>query len=249
MSHLSFTSALTLAVSLSVLGIGCGSDQKNVNSAENPPPADQAQPGGDMTPPNGEPTNTPPAAPTPAPGAAPEGRNDTSTSNSLGMPGSASAPAVTPLTEGQVAMITELANTAEIEQGKLAQNKAKNASVRKFAAMMVKDHTDAKAKQAKLYQSLKVTSTQSQDAIVLRDSADKTLGSLRSATGDAFDLAYIEAQVDEHKQLLDKIDQQLMPAAADQPLIDELKNTRAIVESHLNEAKTILQDLDKNRAH
>ena len=45
------------------------------------------------------------------------------------------------LSQSQIAMVTELANTAEIEQGKLAQAKAKSAAVKKFAAMMQKDHT------------------------------------------------------------------------------------------------------------
>jgi putative membrane protein len=239
---------LTLIVSLSALSFACASDQKTANTPEEVAPADgtSSQPAGDAMP-NGQPVNTPPSTPEPA--AAPQGSNGTSSSNSLAAPGSPttqqSAPA---LTEAQVAKITELANTSEIEQAKLAQGKAKSASVRKFAAMMIKHHGDAKAQQAKLYQSLQITPTQSQSATQLKDAGDRTLGSLRAANGSAFDREYMESQVDAHQKVLDTIDQQLLPAAVDQALMDELKKMRATVESHLTEAKNILDELDKNGA-
>lgn len=250
MSYATFRSALTLLASVSALSIACASDQKNSTTAEDIPPAEAPadtstpQPGGDAAPPNGEPVGTPPSTTAPS---APQGSIQSTSPNSLAAPGSPSTqPSAPALTEAQVAMITELANTSEIEQGKLAQGKAKSASVRKFAAMMVKHHSEAKAQQAKVYQSLQLTATQSHSATELKDSSDRTLGSLRAATGSAFDTAYIESQVDAHQKVLDTIDQQLMPAAVDQPLIDELKKMRATVESHLSEAKKIQSELDKN---
>jgi putative membrane protein len=193
--------------------------------------------------------STPPSTPPPT-SSSPQGRSDTQTSpNSLAMPGSPSTQqASPPLSQAQVAMIADLANTSEIEQGKLAQTKAKSPSVKKFAAMMVKHHSEAKTEQAKLFQSLKLTPTQSAQATQLKDSADKSLGSLRGADGSAFDAAYIESQIDAHQKVLDTIDQQLLPAAVDQQLIDGLKKMRATVESHLTEAKNVQAELDKNRA-
>lgn len=55
------------------------------------------------------------------------------------------------LTEGQVAFLADLASSAEVEQGKLAQGKAKSPVVKKFADMMVKDHAEALQEQAKLF--------------------------------------------------------------------------------------------------
>ncbi|HEX3853442.1 MAG TPA: DUF4142 domain-containing protein, partial [Polyangiaceae bacterium] len=54
------------------------------------------------------------------------------------------------LTDEQIAAVTDDANSAEIEQAKLAEQKAKDPSVQAFASKMVKHHTDAKEKQAKL---------------------------------------------------------------------------------------------------
>jgi len=149
------------------------------------------------------------------------------------------------LSQSQIAMITELANSAEIEQGKLAQTKAKSASVRKFAQMMVKHHSEAKTEQTKLYRDLGLTGTQSQAATSLKEGADRTTSSLRGSTGTSFDVAYMDSQVQEHQELLDTIDQQLLPAASDERLVAGLKQMRATVKSHLTEAQTVQADLAK----
>jgi putative membrane protein len=144
-------------------------------------------------------------------------------------------------------MVTELANSAEVEQGKLAALKAKNAKVKKFAAMMVKHHSEAKTDQAKLYQQLKLTPTQSNDSTALKESADKTVGQLRGAEGAAFDVAYIDSQVDAHQKVLAVLDQQLLPAATNEDLVKGLKKMRETVESHLKEAKSLQAELAQGK--
>jgi putative membrane protein len=233
----SFSFSIAAALGISALCFACSSDQKTTASANDmqgetlPPSATPA--------PNGQPVNTPPDNPPP------QGLNDSRTSNVMASPDAAS-PAPTPqLSEPQIAMITDLANTAEVEQGKLAQTKAKSSAVKKFAAMMVKHHSEAKADQAKLFKQLSLTPTQSQDATALKDDGDKTLGTLRGADGAAFDVAYIDSQVSEHQKVLDTIDQKLLPAAKTEDLVSGLKKMRDTVESHLKEAKSIQADLTK----
>jgi len=237
---------LTVALAGAAACFACGSDQKTSNTADNAPPADTSStlPDPATTPaPNGEPNAMPPSSPPP------QSLNDTNTGDTNA--GNAAAMQKPPstmgeptrLSENQIAMITQLANGAEIEQAKLAQNKAKSAEVKKLAAMMIKDHGDAQAEQAKLYRKLNLTATQSGDANTLKDSADKTLGSLRAADGDAFDVAYVNAQVDEHQTVLDTIDQKLLPAATDQQLIDGLNKMRSTVDAHLKHAKSLQAQL------
>lgn len=245
MSH-SFSSRIALAVSASaLLALGCGSDQKTAASP-NDIQADTPtqQPGyAAATMPNGQLVNTPPADPPP------QGLNEPRTDNALASPPASNPAPALQLSEAQIAMITDLANTGEVEQGKLAQNKAKNASVKKFAAMMVKHHSEAKTEQGKLFKQLSLTPTQSQDATLLKEDADRTLGTLRGADGVAFDTAYINSQVDEHQKVLDTIDQKLLPAAKSEELVSGLKKMRATVESHLKEAKTIQADISKMAGH
>jgi putative membrane protein len=152
---------------------------------------------------------------------------------------------VPPLSQGQIALFADLANLSEIEQGKLAQTKARAASVKKFASMMVKHHTEARQEQAKLFAKLNVTLTQSHESNALKNDADKVMGSLRGADGDAFDVTYMTGQVEAHQKVLEAIDQDLLPAAADAALIDGLKKMRATVESHLTEAKVVQAQLTK----
>jgi putative membrane protein len=247
MSHQAYRNALTLAGAVAALSLACASDQQTSNTADNaaaeastdtsaPRPGDANMPA-----PNGQPTSTPPSAPPP------QSLNETTTpGNAVAMPKAADGNAALRLSEGQIAMVTDAANSAEIEQGKLAQNKAKAASVKKFAAMMVKHHGEAKAEQAKLFKQLSLTPTQSQKATALQQDAEKTLTSLRSATGTSFDASYIDSQVEAHQKVLDALDNDLLPAATDQQLIDALNKMKATVKSHLQEAKTIQAELAKS---
>lgn len=230
-------------LSLSAVCFACGGEQNRSNTAENVPvvqaPADPTGSEVDKTPrPGADPVMTPPPATAQA--------SDRPTTNPLGanVPSNPTTNAVR-LSESQVAMVTELANSAEIEQGKLAQTKAKSPAVKKFAAMMIKHHTEAKTEQAKLYQQLSLTPTQSQQSTLLKEDADKTLGTLRAADGNNFDVAYMNSQVDAHQKVLDTINQDLLPSAADERLIDGLNKIKATVEAHLNEARSLQAELLK----
>ena len=248
MSQPLFRSALTVAVSLSAFCFACSSDQKTTNtpdvasSPEAPADTSTPQPGDAATPaPNGEPTNMPPATPPP------QTLNRATPSNAVAMPkASSQPPAAVQLSQSQIAMVTELANSSEIEQAKVAQSKAKAVSVRKFAAMMLKHHTEGKAEQAKLFKQLNLTPTQSQNATALKQDADRTLSELRSATGAAFDERYIDSQVEAHQKVLDAINGELLPAAIDQQLVDGLNKMKMTVESHLEQAKSLQAELAKN---
>ena len=247
MTPLSYRNALTFAGAVAALSLACASDQKTSNTADYTPPAEAPsdaapQPGdANMPAPNGQPTVTPPSAPPP------QSLNETTTpGNAVAMPNAAdSNNAAARLSEAQIAMVADLANSSEIEQGKLAQNKAKAASVKKFAAMMVKHHTDAKAEQAKLFKQLNLTPTQCPNETTRQQAGEKTLTSLRAASGTSFDARYIDSQVEAHQKVLDALDNELLPAATEQKLIDGLNKMKTTVQNHLQEAKTIQAELAK----
>jgi putative membrane protein len=240
MSYPMFKTATLAILSLSTACVACGSDQNRANTAENVPvvqaPADPTGTEVDKTPrPGADPGTVPPA----------QASTDRPTTNPLASDASSTPVAAPRLSEAQIAMLTDLANSSEVEQGKLAQTKAKSPEVKKFAAMMVKHHTEAKNEQSKLYKQLSLTPTQSQQATLLKEDGDKTLGSLRSADGSNFDVAYMNSQVDAHQKVLDSINQDLLPAAADQRLVDSLNKMKSTVEAHLNEARSIQAELIK----
>jgi putative membrane protein len=143
------------------------------------------------------------------------------------------------LDDAQIAAITDETNNAEIEQGKLAQSKAKDARVRAFAKMMVEKHTEERRDQEKLH----IAKTDSPDSERATRAATTALRSLREKTGADFDKAYVELQVDEHKKVLATLDKELLPAAHDKQLEAYLEKMKPDVESHLTRAEQLERDL------
>lgn len=83
---------------------------------------------------------------------------------------------------------------AEVELGKLAATKAQDAEVKKFAQMMVDDHSKANAELKTL--AAKKNLTLPTD---VGSSHKSTMDELKALTGADFDKAYVEAMVDDHE--------------------------------------------------
>src|SRR5687767_13406008 len=83
---------------------------------------------------------------------------------------------------------------AEVETGKLAQTKGSSKAVKEFGKMMVKDHTDANNKLKKLAadKDVKLPTELNAEHQAMKKK-------LQSLDGAAFDKAYIDGQVKDHK--------------------------------------------------
>jgi predicted outer membrane protein len=214
-----------LTFALGALAAACASDQKPAATAE------EVRDGEAL----------PPAPPVPAEPAS----TDSPTAPTV--PGGSAAATPTPLSvpekellsEAQIAKVSELVNSAEVEQGKLAQGRAKAANVKLFAGMMVKHHGEALAEQAKLVKKLKLTPADSVTAGKLKTDADQTLASLKSSDAAGFDAAYVASQVEAHQMVLRLIDEQLLPAAKTAEVTDTLRRARTVVAEHLDQAKAL----------
>lgn len=145
----------------------------------------------------------------------------------------------TPLTDEQVLEVTHVANQGEIAQGKLAQQKAKDPRVKKFASMMVKDHGDADAKGAALAKKNQWSMTESPISTTLKSEGDTATQELKGLSGAEFDRAYVDAQVQAHRSVLDAIDRDLLPSARNEDVRTMLQTVRAKVAGHLDEAKRL----------
>jgi putative membrane protein len=202
------TAAFATVTALSL--VHCGGDQK---------PADAP--------------SIPSAEPPAVPAEADAGSNVPAPADSANK--AASVPAAPPLTDEQIAAITDAANTAEIAQAKLAESKSKNPEVKRFAAMMIEHHGAAKKKQA----TLKLTMADSPDSTAMKADADTTLTTLKGDNGKDFDKAYIDAQVDGHQKVLDAINGKLLPSVKSPELKAYLDQIKPKVEQHLAKAKEI----------
>ena len=92
------------------------------------------------------------------------------------------------------------ASIAEVELGRMALDRAVNPDVKKFGQMMVDDHTKANES---------LTTLASQHNIPVPSAMDDKHNDLREKltkkTGADFDKDYIDAMVDGHKDVLDKL--------------------------------------------
>lgn len=221
------TSFAALSFVLGSTLLACGGDKKPADTAANTPVL--------------APAELPPAPTNPDAGAP---LNSPSATNETAKPdagaGGASAAKPDTLNDEQIAGITDVANSAEIEQGKLARLKSKDAAVQKFAAKMIAAHEEAKKNQDKL----KLPTAESALGNSLGTEAASALSTLKSAEGKDFDKAYIDAQVDGHQKVLDAINQKLLPSVKNADLKAYLDEIKPKVEEHLRQAKELQRNFE-----
>jgi putative membrane protein len=141
--------------------------------------------------------------------------------------------------DAQIAAIVVAANEVDIEAGKLAQSKASNKEVKKFAQQMVNDHTAVNKAAGDLVRKLKVKPEQNPTSAGLRKAGDSTLQRLKALKGAAFDKAYIDNEVTYHQTVLDALDKTLIPSAANDQLKALLEKVRPAFAAHLEHAKQL----------
>lgn len=125
-----------------------------------------------------------------------------------------------------------LGNLKEIEAGKLALQKSKQANVRAFAAMMIKDHTKAGADMNKVLLSKRFVAPKPPAASAAPDAM------LTNASGNKFDINYITMMYKDHVKTI-----QLFEHAAAKVKDPSLKafavKTLPILKEHLSMDKQI----------
>ncbi len=97
-----------------------------------------------------------------------------------------------------------LVNMAEIELGKLATDRGTAVAVKKFAQMMIGDHTASADKLKTLASDLKIAAPAQLD-----DKHKDQRDTLAKRPGADFDREYASAMVDGHKDLLDQLEPRL----------------------------------------
>jgi putative membrane protein len=177
----------------------------------------------------------------------PSGATPGSAGSSMGSAGSTTpAPDTTPapkadapLSDEQIAAVTNAANTGEVDQAKEAVKKAKNAKVKTFANEMIKDHGEAYKKQNEILKKASMTAADNAVAQQVTSDGKQVMSTLSAATGADFDKQYMDAQVKEHQQVLDSLDNKLIPNAKNAELKAFLQTIRTKVAHHLKMAQDI----------
>lgn len=150
-------------------------------------------------------------------------------------PPPAAPPAPPPLAASEASFVQTAAQggMAEVQMGKLAEQKSKSQAIRQFADKMVTDHT---ANDQQLQQI-----AQSKGAVLPTDlDADQqsTLTKLQGESGRTFDRDYVASQVQGHNAMLSAL-QTEAASGTDPDLKKFASDTVPIVQQHLDAAKAL----------
>ncbi|HZO17604.1 MAG TPA: DUF4142 domain-containing protein [Gemmatimonadaceae bacterium] len=168
--------------------------------------------------------------------------SDTMSSSKATVP-QAQQSASAPLTDANIAAIVVAANSIDVENGKLAIERATDAEIRKFAHTMITDHTGVNKAAVDLVTRLKVTPVESPTSRALVASANETRASLGTRSGLDFDRAYIANEVTYHRAVLSAVDDALIPSAQNPELRSLLVSVRPAFVAHLEHAESLQQRL------
>jgi len=129
------------------------------------------------------------------------------------------------------------ADMAEVQAGKVAQQKASNAEVKKFAEHMVQEHSKSLEEGKQLASSKGVTPPKGPDR-KHEDALDK----LEKSQGDSFDRLYMRQMVKDHEDAL-KLVKKTAKDAKDPELKAAAEKMAPHIEEHLAQARKISDSL------
>ncbi|HEV2328731.1 MAG TPA: DUF4142 domain-containing protein [Verrucomicrobiae bacterium] len=152
---------------------------------------------------------------------------------------SASAP-----TDAQIAMIVVVADTVDIDYGKLAAEKTSNQAVKEFAETMIRDHSSVNDQAIALAKKLGVTPEASETSKSLKANGMKEMKKLKALTGAEFDKAYVDNEVSYHEAVIGMLDKTLIPNTRNAELKSLLESGRPIFVAHLEHAKKVQASLN-----
>ena len=173
-------------------------------------------------------------------GAAANGGRGGSTTGTGGAAGQTAAA----IGDAEISAILTAANNGEVQQNNVAVTKAVAPAARSFAQDLVNMHTAAQTRLNGVISAENLTPKDSTVSADLTKASSQIVSKLQAADLNGFDMAYLQSQIDVHRQVLELIDQRLLPSVKSTALRAELTATRAAVVEHLNRARAIATTLD-----
>jgi putative membrane protein len=148
-------------------------------------------------------------------------------------------------TDAQIAKIVVVADTVDVDCGKLAVEKTSNQGVKEFAETMVRDHSAVNEKAIALAKKLGVTPEESDTSKSVKSNGKKELAKLKTLTGAEFDKAYVDNEVSYHEAVIGLLDKTLILNTRNAELKSLLESGRPIFAAHLEHAKMLQASLNK----
>jgi putative membrane protein len=165
----------------------------------------------------------------------------TTNDTNVGMPDAAdttgaagTAPANAAMSDANIVARLAMMDSAEIELGKLAGDKAQNADVKAYARMMVEHHTAMKNEGAAMAQKEGITPVMQPDDPTPQEMA-AARDRLMSADAASFDRTYVDQMVADHQKAVSTLTS-LMTQAQSAGLRAHMEKGLPIVQGHLDQA-------------
>lgn len=121
----------------------------------------------------------------------------------------------------------------EVELGKFARDHAASQRIRAFGDMMVRDHSQAGDNLRSIASSLHITLPDS-----VGSDEKKEMEQLKMKKGKAFDKAYVDMMVDDHKKDIDEF-KKCAADCSDSTIKSFAANTLPVLEKHLDSIQAI----------
>jgi putative membrane protein len=131
-------------------------------------------------------------------------------------------------------------NNAEIEVGKLAQQKGKSDAVKEYGAMLVKDHSEANTKAQQVARQLNV---EPPTGTTLGQKA--TYAKLKVFSGASFDKSFAKSMVSDHQNDIKDYQKE---AQKNDPAGAFAKETLPTLQKHLEEAQKLEQQVNQKQS-
>lgn len=168
----------------------------------------------------------------------------TSGADTTAAPGAAPSSAATaPATPAAMLSQLNVANATEIQVAGKAAKKATSAQVKQVAKKLVNDHKMNQSQLKALAKKLNVDLTSAQGGNMAAADSAALPSDLQGASGSQFDQAFVRHEVEDHQSNIEKIRNQMIPAATNPQVKAFLQKTVTAMEGHLAALKRVQQQV------
>lgn len=149
------------------------------------------------------------------------------------------------INDAEIVSIVVIANNTAIEAAELAKSTSSNKKIQAFAHRMISEHMDVNKSLVELVARLDLTPQDNPVGEGLKAEGEKDFAALKALAGEEFDKAYIDKTIALHQNVLDMIDNQLMPKVKNEKLKGLLFSLFSPFSDHLRHAQQIQAALKK----
>jgi putative membrane protein len=146
-------------------------------------------------------------------------------------------------TDASILGFVGAANAGEVRESQLAAKKATNPAVKKYAQQLVTEHRALANEMRSLAQKLSVTPDTTDDDVhdAMESARDQIKDLTDKPAGADWDKKYIDNQIDDHKDVLDKL-QDAAKNTSNADLRAAIEKATGKVQEHLTKAQSIKEN-------